>query len=577
MQEKFSPKDQAVRAALWKAHNKTDFYSGTLIEYREMVIDHILPKDLFKDEERLNKLLEELGLQKDFKMDHILNYAPTRRDKNNEKGKSINKGVIFSALEKARQKESEVMKLISKIREEENVILLAEKISLIQDIEIKELAADIILNDIREFGEARVINEEVYSRSTKRVSLSAFLYDENSKDSRPSCLFEFRTIKIRDAKITLDNKEIIEVLYPRRNTPYHMKLRHFIVGELNDNYCIQLGNSRFFLTREETEELCILIDDFLNVYIESLIRFENHYAIRNLKLTSCGNIKLVKISKKFCEKIIEFANNTKLEDEWNVFEPNSSLLKIYTYKHLAYKDGYHAIIEVTREDEYSEWNFEEYVWLTLAPYYQEKDTEYWWTPLEVKAWLVTQLFPKVIYESTAKRNWLNKPTKNYDEFCKGLKINKLYYEETLDLIDVNQITAESELYDLIYKLQNFYCIGRNEYYFENGIKEIYLILLMLLKSGHIQHIGYIVSKLHFTDAENEESLIDDLKKYLKEYKEQVISAMDIDHALRCILEVLRNGNCVVSFPLVKSIVNSFAPIIYEYNIHKRLEQHRVLI
>ena len=46
---KYKSSDLDVRMAIWKVYNGKDYYKSEPIKFREMEIDHIIPKDYFKE------------------------------------------------------------------------------------------------------------------------------------------------------------------------------------------------------------------------------------------------------------------------------------------------------------------------------------------------------------------------------------------------------------------------------------------------------------------------------------------------------------------------------------------------
>ena len=96
---KYKKSDKDVRSALWLAYDKKDVYSGDLLRYREMEVDHIVPQEIFKNEERKLEVLKLLGLDSDFEKDSLENYVPTRIGPNSSKGDSVDLILIKSVAQ----------------------------------------------------------------------------------------------------------------------------------------------------------------------------------------------------------------------------------------------------------------------------------------------------------------------------------------------------------------------------------------------------------------------------------------------------------------------------------------------
>ncbi|KKM04724.1 hypothetical protein LCGC14_1761400, partial [marine sediment metagenome] len=69
-----NPSDIFARSTVWNAYNKRCFYCREFIYFKEMEIDHVIPKSLGKE-----KAIEEYGLGPDFELDSYFNLVPTCR------------------------------------------------------------------------------------------------------------------------------------------------------------------------------------------------------------------------------------------------------------------------------------------------------------------------------------------------------------------------------------------------------------------------------------------------------------------------------------------------------------------
>ncbi len=73
--------DAYVRSALWNAYNKKCFYCKELLHFRNMDLDHIIPKSLGRE-----RAIELYTLDSDFELNSYYNIVPTCRTCNNRKG-----------------------------------------------------------------------------------------------------------------------------------------------------------------------------------------------------------------------------------------------------------------------------------------------------------------------------------------------------------------------------------------------------------------------------------------------------------------------------------------------------------
>lgn len=67
----------AQRFAVYTVHGSTCYLNGEPLYLKQMRIDHILPRSLRDDPERLSVVLKEYGLPDDFELDSFENWLPT--------------------------------------------------------------------------------------------------------------------------------------------------------------------------------------------------------------------------------------------------------------------------------------------------------------------------------------------------------------------------------------------------------------------------------------------------------------------------------------------------------------------
>jgi len=67
----------AQRFAVYTVHGGTCYLAGEPLYLKSMRIDHILPRSLKDDPERLSVILEEYGLPHNFELDSLENWLPT--------------------------------------------------------------------------------------------------------------------------------------------------------------------------------------------------------------------------------------------------------------------------------------------------------------------------------------------------------------------------------------------------------------------------------------------------------------------------------------------------------------------
>lgn len=586
MKENFeiNKRDPRLRYALWKAHEFREHYYGNELEFADLEVDHIIPASLKKNPEKLKEYLKLMNLDDDFEVDSILNYVPTNRFINNRKSNGLlPPAIAVFALNKAKSVSKKVVKYIELFDKDIkiNEIITNLKTSIKSEQEI-EYVYDLITDDKEQFEDNEYVSEgddfKPYQRSIKRISLDGFL--PSFRDIEASCLFLFRTISIRGCMISLNNNQIINQLFKGTKTNPEYNLRGVVSHPTKkDGYYIQLGNNRFILSTEETYELCTIIDDFTEEYMESLIEVEEKLGTMNFKKSRNGAYKLIKINTELWKMIVQFMKKNdayNASGEWSIFEPNEYMIKVYSQNHKRYRNGYHAIINLERSyddifDNYSIPNNE--IWLVWKPHFkmyslnevQNINVRNNWNAQITFKWLTEELIPMVIYENTVSSNIFGKPKIPYCDFLETFNVYSYVSTDFIHIIEINNMKNKIKLLEATEYLQSFFSVYEAIFLKKDDIKNIYLALLEILKSSIKIDLGYITGNLGFTKTNNYEILIKDIENYINKVNAGIVGNYVIDTTLRCIVVSLRDFECLLSENQIKNICDLLKPLIDIYN------------
>lgn len=565
MGRKYRKNDKDVRSALWQAYERRDVYTGELLKYREMEIDHIVPESAFRGGCEKNEQLIALGLDSDFEKDSLENYVPTRRKPNLDKGKSIDPIVIKSALNKAKNMKPQVEELIRKYNEESNFITEVTRVAILADSEEKKQeAADIIWGEEEEFENREYITDDQFVKSINRVKINAYL--PTLEKYSPSCAFMFRPIKLRECIVVVNHTEIFNSLFIANGEYEELSERPFILGKKKDgSYNIHLGGCSFYLSESETWELCEIIDKYNKVYFEKVNEIEEAYALGGMTINQHAEIKLCVLKKEFCKIIFWFVNRDKKVAEWDIFEKNNVQIKVYTDENnKKYNMGYHAIIDAKPEMEGTDWHGSSMVGLYLKTYYTNPRSKLsdrnWWNPMQVRAWLFDEFFPVCLKEYYRYNRIKNIHKINFRQECR-----KHCIEQRDKRIKVANKTDMIELYDTICILQNFYAISINrQVHFEGGSNDFYNSLRLLIKGcTEDLYYPYINSKLGIEEY-TREALYDYLRRKNNLYK---LSYLQVEMTLRCFIECISKGKTELSQKEYIEFWKGMNDIVNEYNYH----------
>lgn len=568
---KYKKSDKDVRSALWLAYDKKDVYSGDLLRYREMEVDHIIPQEVFKNEEQKLEVLKSLELDSNFERDSLENFVPTRRGPNSSKGDSIDLVLIKNTLNKAKKMKSKVEKLILEYNEECDFISVTTKVALLADNEEKKQdAADIIFDEEEEFEDEESLIGCQFTKSIRRVRIHASF--PTLKYNTPSCTFMFRPLKLRECTITVKHDEIFSKLFIGNREYEDLSERPFVGCKMDDgSYVICLGGCSFYLRESETKELCEIVDRYNKLYFQKLKELDEKYSLDGMKINRFAEVKICVLKKDFCKIVFDFINSKKRNDKWNIFEPNRAMIKVYTDKdNMKYNKGYHAIIYVREEEENSFWYSDRDVGLYLKTYYDEPrhkvSSKDWWTPTYVSQWLFNELFPACL-EEHYKNMEQNVPKQfNYVDECK-----RYCTPQQCEKIRITNRNDMTELITYIRLLQCFYSIQTHRTLnFIKGSKGLYNSFLILLKGCTEKlYLSYILEKLGIT-----ESTLDSLYGFIYRKKAEnpgKLSYSQIELLLRCFIECVENGKANLSQEDFIAFWEGMEELITEYNYHTMRE------
>lgn len=77
------------RAAIWLAWKRRCAYTGDVLAFRDLDIDHILPADLASRPQEFEVLKLKLGLPENFELNSLENYLPCGRMRNRQKANAV--------------------------------------------------------------------------------------------------------------------------------------------------------------------------------------------------------------------------------------------------------------------------------------------------------------------------------------------------------------------------------------------------------------------------------------------------------------------------------------------------------
>lgn len=460
--EKVDYNNPIVRTAFYIAYDRKDALNGIDITFREMQIDHIIPQTLFeeKNKEKLKEILGQHNLPSDFNKDCLLNLCPLIKETNGPSGKgsSTEYGILKYLLDKAKKKQKQINQLIEKSNQEINILQSASQIATQANDEDKEIAIDIILDDTEKFSCEEIFNDNKYDLSNEDIRIiGAF---PNINNFFPITIIEFRKIKIRDVKIEVNLKDLLETFF---FDAHSFSQRNFY-KKTGNNYYINLKGFYLQVSEYTIKNMCHLIDKLYDEFVKRAEKLIINCNLMNFKFINNNSIEIIKISKKECKCIFNYIKNLAHSSmEWNKLgDSTDTIIKIKNSDQTS-NTIYHAIIYAEQKKDYILYNMENDIALVQKidniKNFRESGI---WEPLKIKQWLLNELFPKIFTS-----NILDNIIKN-EEYTKKLIINSQNFIQHLS------------------DLQEFYSITK--YVFDNEISN------KLLKAHKLLYDLIIVNK-----------------------------------------------------------------------------------
>ena len=552
---KYKSSDLDVRMAIWKVYNGKDYYKSEPIKFREMEIDHIIPKDYFKEinSQKLKKLLYDLGLSSDFQCDDLLNYVPTTRASNIQKTNEISFPRISAAIDQAKEKHDSIIEEINKFNSQNDAFEIATCLAkyIEKSSEEWENYINVVLNEVYDFEESESINENFLSISKTRVWLNGKLPSIN--DLNLSCSLEFRSVKIRDVVFTLQGNNVFELfngIHTKLNNDANNHRSFINFKDRSGLYSISIGYDRILLTKNETQQLCDVIDKYYDYVFSKIYSIENKFDLKNFIIAKEGIV----LFDSTYEFYYELYNNVK-----NIFSFKDYTLRINGNEiSIVQGNDIRAIIKVKQKLNNFTLFMPRVVYI-LKGNYVENDisSDGFWTPTETIIWLKKIFFP--LYRTKFNTNNLLNAK---DEIS--------YYSD--DTINLDSVKNIDDFTIVINKLQLFYSEINNCFL---DCSNIYQGLLLLVENAFLnkENVAYICSTLKL---KNTDKITNELNAEFYIHLNYELSTREIDYILRCYIEILNKCEIRIKYSKVKLLCDHLKDIVEYYNSQKLLKKYKMI-
>lgn len=599
--------EEYVRRAIWDIYNHRCFYTGKILSYTDLELDHIIPESVISKEDILIKIIEDCELDNNFEINSLYNLVPTSRFENRRKSdNTFNPKSCIYFLELARKNVPAIEKRIEELRRknkiENSISVLKGNVDEETDREKKEKIIENIFNFVsnekQDFDEIEQIyevdSELVYKKYAKRIGLEAIIPKYNSPSTK--CIIHFRTLKVRDCMIVLDNKTIITELFSGLFMDPEYGTRGFIefLNEENDkneegkknldSALIHIGNNKVYLSNDDIITFCEVIDSYGKKYIEAIDNIESLLKTKSFPLSRReNNYKLITLSNEVWYKLVKYAYNHDADNgnsDWHIFDRNWFSIKVFTNKeHTKYNIGYHAFFNSEYDEDIVFYEglaskYKTITWEFVEPS-ENKDSpcinkrESWDAEYAYK-WLLEEYIPLVLGKKNSDKV-LKKKNKDIDDILRNSEFNYFNYLGDIKIRSIDDLISTVTLLQIHYyrKPNNKYRLSKEDFI------GIYTSILLCVNKSKTIDLHYICEKLSVYNCKTTEKLTEMIEIQIKNTSEKTVIGFDIDNLFRTLGVLLKDDKIDVSCEDIKIIRENIDSFITIYDREVLLEKYAI--
>lgn len=309
------------RRSMYEAYNKKCVYCGIPLMYKEMQIDHIIPKSAeLEDVPNENGLRDDL-IKYGFFKESLENKVISCGDCNNSKKHAgiLDEGTLrfffYYAFKTRGSVLSKYKKYTATPIENEIVDVKGLRSNSIRPLEKEP-------NLIQDKYISRNPTYTAYIYGTGNVYIHAFL--PSDYEEKLSCLIYTKTLYSAAAMYTLDDEQIKEWLFSCCGKDYTD--RHWFLFDDKDRedsmYTIRFPNIRLVVDEATVKDLCMITDDLYQEYITQIETISEIIGANHFDKDDLDRIPIAEMDESVWKDIKEFAKHHDIMEEiseWNIF------------------------------------------------------------------------------------------------------------------------------------------------------------------------------------------------------------------------------------------------------------------
>jgi 5-methylcytosine-specific restriction endonuclease McrA len=574
--------DQLDRHALWDAHNRRCRYCDEPLLYTHLEIDHIIPKNLRSDPDALATCLRQLGLPDDYNFDRIDNLLPVHSKCNREKSGTLHvQSTLLHLRDLAARAARNFSKLRAKISQQASaapdLAKMAKHISA--GATTLEEVADVATNR-KPFNPTEDIQKIDFIRlSEPRVRVECKLPTVGNPSG--SATVTFHSLQLRGAQIEVDHQTLVRELFRDLHAPSDSHWRRFLEAprESAANYHLRVGPVSVQLDSEEAAQFCRLLDRLYPVYARAFKDAETAFAGLSSPLKTPGVYEIASIPLAVWQQMEAFVrlhDLAKGSSEWHIFDaPAWVWLKIIrrTREHWDYQCFMDVIVGRPGADPrclpHSPISLR---WVSSKNL--QSETEQCWSVAECADFMSERLIPKVL-----SANWLGKPI-----VSSGPEHMHAHHGAGYKEISAADFISPTKAASVFEEMQSLYLEEHDQFIIWDVIATTFQFLCRLLEHHQLPSyaLDYISIKLWCGMSQGHSQLLAHVRAILARTAPDnwvkanaITSGTVVDHALRCVLEVLRNGDPDPAVPgFWLSWISELKLLIDDYNDRSYLVRMR---